>query len=185
MERGFYVVRIGDRRFEVCIHAIDVKDGENGLGYVRANDSGPIPWEALEKGEGEWTPGRVMTEDYDTILRDRIISEYRQREHDRLSAEQAAKTSREIAKLESYRKAYEALEYRDSDEMDIDVVVYEGWWPFGRRVGVTFRGSGTVWNRLDTGERASTSQEAQLADIWTKRQWELREKEEENDKARL
>jgi hypothetical protein len=34
-----------------------------------------------------------------------------------------------------------------------------------------FRGSGTVWHRYPTGERASTFIEKQLLDVWVQEKW--------------
>lgn len=55
------------------------------------------------------------------------------------------------------------------DELDI-TVEWPEWRIFGFRIRraktITYRGSCTVWHRLDTGERASTPLESHLSDLW-------------------
>lgn len=41
---------------------------------------------------------------------------------------------------------------------------------------IRYRGDCTVWHDADTGERASSAIESELADVWTKAKWERKDR---------
>jgi hypothetical protein len=54
-ECGFYIVTLGERHFDVCVTT-------NGLPvFARSrDDSLPIPWEHIERGEGYWLAAELV-----------------------------------------------------------------------------------------------------------------------------